>query len=234
VLLIACTKLYVRFRMGEDRIIWIDPQKVRFHVGTSGPATEAVKVGLDRMRHKYRLFDKPLRLLSQAIHHSESWVIASRYYHSPEPIETERRHRLLADLVAHRMHPQDSLWYKQLCQQLEQRGLAHHKKIILSNRAEIDAFLRDYVLNLVDSLALTGYDPKRAGDTGGALIGPDGDIHKADSGNHRFCAARIVGCPKVPVQIAGVHEDWFARMVGPKMNLTRLRAALRETADRFA
>jgi hypothetical protein len=232
--LITRTKLYVRLNLGDERLMWIDPNKVRFHVGTDEPVTEALQVRINRMRQANRLFEKPLRLLSRVIHHTDSWVIAKRYYGNSNLIETGERHRLLADLISHRNNLQDSLWSKQLCQQLEQSGQAHHKKIELRSRDEIDAFLRDYVLGLVDSLARTGYDAGRANDTGTALIGPDGDIHKANNGNHRFCAARIVACPKVPLLIAGVHEDWFARMVGPKMNLTRLRAALRETADRFA
>lgn len=224
----------MRLSLGEERLLWVDPKKVRFFVGTDEPATEALQVRINKMRQDYRLFAKPLRLLSRAIHHTDSWVIAQRYYRTLSLIETGERHRLLADLIAHRNHLQDSLWRRQLCQQLDQSGQARHKTIVLRSQNEIDAFLRDYVLGLVDSLAVTGYDPTRASDTGTALIGPDGEIHKSNNGNHRFSAARIVGCPKVPLLIAGVHEDWFARMVGPRMDLTRLRAALRETADRFA
>lgn len=232
--MITTRRPYVRFRLGDKRVLWIDPRKVRFHIGTNGPATEAARLRIDRMRRDHKAFDKPLGLLSQAMLQTESWVIAPRHYRTPEPIETEKRYLLLEDLIAHRNALEESLWHKQLCQNLEKNGLAIHKKIVLRSRSEIDAFFRGYVLGLVDSLATTGYDPAQASDTGGALIGADGDIHKADSGNHRFCAARIVGCPKVPVRITGVHEDWFLRTVGPTMNFTRLRAALQDTADRFA
>ena len=103
----------------------------------------------------------------------------------------------------------------------------------MRSQNEIDAFFRDYVLGMIESLKRTGYDPVRGGAPGTALIGPDGDLHKADSGNHRFCTARLLGVTGVPVAISGMHEDWFAAHVGSHMNVTRLREALAEITKRF-
>jgi hypothetical protein len=217
--LITRTKLYVNLCLGSERIFWTDPQKVRFRVGTNGPATEAIKLRIDRLRQHNRLFDRPLRLLSRVIYHPPplSHPGANRDREAPPASGGPAR------------APEPSARFALVQAALPASGAERSgkpQKIVLRSRASINAFLRDYILGLVDSLATSGYDPARASDTGSVLIGPDGDIHKANNGNHRFCAARIVGCPRVPVKIAGMHEDWFVQTVGSQMNLMRLRAAL--------
>lgn len=45
------------------------------------------------------------------------------------------------------------------------------------------------------------------------FIDRNGELLKANSGNHRFAFARILGLPRLPVIIDGVHERWVQHCV---------------------
>lgn len=232
--MITNTRAYVQFKLGKKRLIWVDPRKINFHVGTNEPTSEAVKQRIDFLGRRIPILRGSARALVTILGQSDPWVIAARHYRRPELIENETRHILIADFLACRDRPKDSLWHDLLLQQLAKTGEAKHKEIRMRSEAEIDDFLRDYVLGLIQSLETSGYDENCAPDTGTALIGADGTIHKAHNGNHRFCAARLVGVKSLPLKILGAHEDWIARVVGPRLDIGKLRLALENVAERFA
>jgi hypothetical protein len=106
------------------------------------------------------------------------------------------------------------MWYKNLSDALVARGFAYHKTIKFNSLEEIGLFLNSYARGLVDSLKSNGYDESRTSDVGTTFIDADGFIQKGDAGNHRFSAVRILGVSPVPVEILGVHRDWFRSQVG--------------------
>ncbi len=229
------TKPYVNFRLGTDAVLWIDPGKVDGYVGTHSPTAAGLRADLDRLAGRHPALRGPLRMLRGAIPRMDPvFVIRARHYRTPVPITGIERYRHVEDLLRHRDRVEESLWFGTLSRQLAERGVAVHKEIRMHSREDILRFFRTYALDLVDSMERTGYDPARAPDTATALIGPGGEVHKAYKGNHRFCVARLLGVRNVPVHVWGVHEDWFAREVGPRMDIPALRRALGAVQERYA
>jgi hypothetical protein len=118
--------------------------------------------------------------------------------------------------------------------QLERDGHAEHKTLQMHSVAEIEAFFRDYVLDLVASMRRDGYLVTRTAQHGRVLVGADGDLHKSLQGRHRFFVARHLGVPTMPLRVTGIHRSWaeqqgLTRGVGA---IPRLRHALRELARR--
>lgn len=58
----------------------------------------------------------------------------------------------------------------------------------------------------------------------GVAIGENGDIHRLPGGQHRTAIARVLGLPRLPVQVRLVHAGWLARQPEPSPWLAIQRA----------
>lgn len=200
------TRRSVEARLGDRLVIWVDPRKVSFCVGTKWPVTGSLRARIKALPSVPVLSKASLR----ALEFFEPFVIPERSYREPWPIEQEARFRRVLDFLRNRADPQASAWYRQLVAQLRDVGVAEHKGFELHSESEIDAFLRNYLSGVVDSLASEGYRLDKDGEIGTALVGRDGTLHKSGSASHRFYIARLLGVVPLPLKIAGVHAAFWS------------------------
>ena len=229
------TKPYVHQRLGAAAVLWIDPRKVESYVGTHSPTSAAIRKDIDSVAENYPAWRGSLKLIKRAVPRQDvSFLVPARHYRKTRRISEMEQYRHMADFFVCRNDLTKSLWYRDLCWELETSGTAHHKSIVMRSRDDIMHFLQGYVLDLVESMEKHGYDASKSTEHGTVLIGADGDIHKTYKGNHRFSAARILGVRNVPIFVYGVHEDWFRTRIGSRMDIAALRRELRSLQDRYA
>jgi len=203
------TKKQVRTLLGDDLVFWIDPAKVSLHNGGSKLPVTKHRLSFLKIIPKA---NRPLRPIKRFAARWEPFVIPSRYFNVGRIIDSDKRHRKIADLIANRHCPQESLWRKELMAQLASRGHARHKNMVMRTDAEIDAFIENYALGMVNALAYSGYDLRKSDEIGAAMIDPEGKLVKTGSATHRFCAAKILGLRAFPLRISGIHEDWVPKI----------------------
>jgi hypothetical protein len=217
----------VRGKLGAATLVWINPRRVQFHCGSNQPYSHGLRQILSRLEHRLPVVRSSTRFLGTALYSLEPFGIGARLLRHVTPIEENETHRRVADACACREDLRQSAWYRELLAELTRDGVASHKALRFHSEAEIAAFFTSYVGGLIDSMASGGYDATKAQDTGTGIIGADGSILKSDAGNHRFCIARLLGVPLVPLEILGAHEDWM-RAMGIKGDLDRLANGLRQ------
>ena len=217
----------VRGKLGAATLVWINPRRVQFHCGSNQPYSNKMRQALHRLEHQLPVVRSSTRLLGTVLYSLEPFGIGARLLRQLTPIEENETYLRVADAVACREDLRQSAWYGELMAELKRDGVASHKALRFRSEAEIGAFFASYVGGLIDSMASGGYDAAKAQDTGTGIIGADGSILKSDAGNHRFCVARILGVPLVPLEILGAHQDWM-RAMGIKGDLERLEAGLRQ------
>jgi hypothetical protein len=230
--------------LGDGLVLEVDPACIT-HYAIAGHVTRRERMLLkrafksvplllstfERRESRYRrLFEFAIdRILRR-----EPFVIPAAFYPQAKPIVGLQKYVRMADFIEKRDEPQASLWFEELVADIEVHGVVRHKHFCMGHRDDVLRFLDEYAGDLVDSLKCEGYQREKSVDIGAVLVGPDGSLHKAASGEHRFFAARILGVAPVPVRVQGVHADWFARHVGAGegWELHRLRDALREVEAR--
>jgi hypothetical protein len=217
----------VRGKLGAATLVWINPRRVQFHCGSNQPYSNKMKQVLHRLEQQLPVLRSSTRFLSTAAYSLEPFSIAARLLRQMTPMEENETYRKVADAFACREDLRQSVWYGELIAELKRDGVASHKVLRFHSEAEIGAFFESYVGGLIDSMASGGYDATKAQDTGTGIIGADGSILKSDAGNHRFCVARLLGVPLVPLEILGAHEDWM-RAMGIRGDLDRLENGLRQ------
>ena len=224
--ILPLVRYHVRRALGAALVLRIDPRRVTRHVGTNQPLTHSARLALNACDGRYPGLKPATRPLRKLLYSIEPFRLRQAPFDRAIPIEQEPRYGLLDDFIANRDRVERSLWFRRLRQALDDHGQAAHKSIALRSEAAILEFLNTYARDLVDSLERTGYDASRAPDTATALVDRHGAILKSDVGNHRFAAARILGAGPFPLEILGVHRDWYRRHVG-RAGMAGLRTALR-------
>ena len=228
------SKKYVWKKLGPDAILWINPVKIEFDVGTKWPNTKNQQRTIDRWGATIPLGKKPAKIVTGLVRRFDSFIIRPESYRSPRRIEDLDNYCIVRDVVDKRHRMEQSLWYRRLTAELEKYGCARHKGIRLFSRADIDHFFQGYVRGLIESMESSGYDLNKGGaEFGSALVAEDGSLHKSGSGYHRFFVARLVGVPSFPLLINGVHQAWFERQMGEKKNLSTLGRALKRVAEQY-
>lgn len=91
-------------------------------------------------------------------------------YQLSKPIVEEKKYALVKDMVENRENIQNSIWFRTLIKDLETKGLAKHKRLIMRSREDVEQFLNTYVLGMINSLMNEGYDLSSNGEVGTALI----------------------------------------------------------------
>lgn len=224
----------VRIFLNDALTLWINPEKIQFYVGSSRPKMSTIEQTYTKPRSKNALAKLARRQTRRVTNAFESFVLQPDYYQETTPIEEHRNYRKISDIIDHRDNYQESEWYLDLLQSLKENGFAKHKSIMMRSENDIDRFMRSYVLSLLDSLEKDGFDLKKGGGIGRALIGKDGSIHKSGSGRHRLFAARELGIGPIPVRISGVHEEWYRDHVGSRFNRRKLKMALSDVQENHA
>lgn len=219
------TRYEVRKRLRDAAVVWINPRRVMFHAGSNQPYTLRMKLAL----HRLESVVPPVRAfrVNTVLYSLEPFRIRAGLLRKLTPVEDVATYRKVADAIACRDDPARSIWFKELMAELERTGVAGHKQLRFRTEAEVRGFFEGYVAGLIDSMEQSGYDVAKGADTGTAMIGADGSILKSDAGNHRFCVARLLGVPLVPMEILGAHEAWMDAM-GIGRDIDKLRAGLRQ------
>lgn len=208
---------------GGQEVIWVDPTRIDRHSGTKWPVA---KTRLKKMR---RILPVALvNLARPSLKNREPFFIPRDAFGRSKPIEVTAKYRKVEDFIENRDRVAQTLWYRELCDQLKADGRAMHKEIVMTSEDEIVAFLENYVGRLVDSLATEGFLPEHSGYESTAVIGSGGEITKSSSGNHRLSIARALGIDRFPLRIVGVHEDWPpARAIRGAYSTDKMIAALK-------
>ncbi|NBC27028.1 MAG: hypothetical protein GVY08_09215 [Bacteroidetes bacterium] len=201
------TKQQVYRELEDKTTLWIDPRQISYYAGTKWPVTKNTQMRIESLIPVSRL-SYPI---VKRIRTHDPYIIPGRFYRELVPVEKMPRYFKVKNLIENREDLTSTVWYKKLVRDLETDGIARHKEIELYSEQEITEFFHSYVFDLVDSMAATGYSMKKGADIGSALVGSDGRLHKAGSGNHRFIVARIVGTSSFPVRIAGIHRELYKK-----------------------
>ncbi len=189
--------------VGDGTVLWIAPDRVSQHFGSKWPVAHA------RMERLGRYLPKPaVDLLRPAIKRREPLRIPRVRFGKTSPVDDSIRYRKIADFVERQNYLKETLWFRDLRNELNRTGRATHKDIVMRTEDDILGFLQNYVLALIVSLRDEGFLPDHDGFASSAVIDAQGRICKSGSGNHRFNIARALRLPRFPLRIVGIHEDW--------------------------
>ena len=111
--------------------------------------------------------------------------------------------------------------------ELSANGVARYKRGRLESQADIVRHFEAYLLPLIADLRHSGFD-RTKGDLPTVLIGADGRIDKAGSGDHRFYLAQILKLPACPVRVRGAHADWLHDTMGTNRPFDAIRKGLHD------
>jgi hypothetical protein len=228
------TKHHIQKLLGDQLVLWINPQKVDYHVGTKWPNVMDLTRKIRRIGRRVPFGRKPSAMINKIILRYEFFTISEKCYRERVAIENMEKYKKVEDFIENKYDIDNSIWYRGALKDLQVKGYASHKKTRLFSKEEIDDFFHNYVMDLVKSMESKGYDDSKSKDVGVALIGSDGAIHKTDSGTHRFYVARILGVAPVPVKIGGVHKEWFDRHVASSRQLDKLVMELKVIEENFS
>lgn len=209
------SRLQVRLMAGRI-VIWVDPRAITGWVGTSEPTSNRLKRALVRCGERVPAAAGAAALLHRVAYNATPFVTSARDFHAPTPVTEDPRYAHVRDFLQHRGPVTGTLWFEMLSRQIGRDGYAVHKSIVMRDRSDIESFLNHYVQPIAESLQRDGFDMSLGTDLGGAVIGPRGDIFKAEQGNHRFLIARELGVARFPLRILAVHRDWYERAVGAR------------------
>lgn len=228
-------KYLLRALYGEKQIIlYIDPAKIKYHIGTSKPNADKFRRkirNIQRITGLKKVWFRPILILH---HVFESFLIDRNNYQSPINIESTEKYIRVKDFIENINNLEKTSWRKTLLDELFENGFAMHKKIIMHSEREIDDFLINYVKSLVDSIKADGYDNNKNKEIGSVLVAKDGGLHKSGSGNHRFAIARILGIKPIPVVIKGIHSDWYEEKIGHSLNISALKKKITTIENDFS
>ncbi len=208
-------------------MLWINPRTVTHHIGTNRPVIRPVDNIIKNLLLPAPSLAKTVR---KKIHNYDPFVIPRFFFKKPRKISSLKKFKLIEDLAENRNDLEQSKWFHALLQEIKTRGFAKHKTIIMRNHEDVLSFFSSYILKLIASMEAQGYLPQKTKDAGTAIIGPDGEIYKSSAGNHRFFTAAIIGTSKIPLQVAGVHQQWYRLQLMKHKDQTKaIQAGLMES-----
>lgn len=209
--------------LGRHGIVKVDPSRVEYKHSSSRLEEAVFEEALPDF-----LARSVLMRSGRRVHPIfRRFVIAKEF--SSTPVSEWNKFTRLQDYYTNLDAPMQSIWHEDIMASIDKKGFYKHKTFKLHNRSEVEAFFNGYITPLFQTMRESGYDPSKTHDMGTAFINDEGIIVKGSGADHRFCVARLVGATSVPLRIIGVSHQWFAREVGPKMNLTGLRAGIRKS-----
>jgi hypothetical protein len=198
-------------------VIWVDPKNIHLHVNK----------GLISRQKPHWIDRRPLGRLLRTVFQAEPFGVPATDYAAPKPILEMKTFKRIADLHDCWPDVKRSLWFRELCEEIERSGSGRHKHRRFFSSETAAAFLAEYGEDLLGSMARDGYVLRDGDDLPFCFIGAKGDIHKAHKGRHRLCAAKVLGIDRFPLLVVGMHEDFYSERVGKRVDLNRIREALR-------
>jgi hypothetical protein len=210
----------------DTLIISVDPKHIRYNVGTDRPLTKAME---NKLKNISGMF-KPFRVSAKLLAASHPLILSSSQFPDIIPIENIPKYVKVYDYIKNQPNYKNSLWYKQMKNQLRLNGIVTHKDIKMSTDAEVEEFFIHYVNSLIETISNEGYNYRLGPQLPTGMIAPDGEIYKSDGGNHRFAIAQCVGVSHFPLLIKCVHAEWLkSKGISPSIpNMTRLAISLQE------
>ncbi len=217
--------------LGEDATLWIDPATVGTGVVGKFPYLRRLSSLVEpygsppgEARHSTLRVDSALH----------PFVLAPSAYPQQVAFDTRGKVHRIVDLVRERHRPEASAWWHFHTSKLEGKGVLRLRDRTVRDEAGLAQYVAEYLLPLIESIERDGWRDDRATSPGYALIGPDGSLHKAEKGTHRFAIARAVGVPLVPLRVRCVHHAWWSSSTSGRSGRARLastRDALRGVAE---
>jgi hypothetical protein len=200
---------YVYEKIGHGLIVWVNPRNIKFYIGKNVPYID--------FPNKYF---KGLEILNKKtcaiLTAYTSFAVSKKYYGKENFLEEHYKYQILKNLIDNKEDYRKSIWYQDLCLKIKVDGIVKHKKIIIKNSHELNDFFENYVLDIVYSMEKHGYMLNKSKQIGYVMIGKEGELHKSNAGDHRFIIARILGVPKIPLYVKGIHEEFLEKKGIPK------------------
>lgn len=200
---------YVYEKIGDGLIVWVNPRNVNFYIGKNVPYID--------LPNKYFKGLEVLNKKTCAILTAyTSFAVSKKYYGNEIFLEEQYKYKILKNLIDTKSDYRKSIWYEDLFLKIKIDGIVRHKKIIIKNNHELNEFFENYVLDIVESMERDGYILNKSKQIGYVMIGKEGELHKSNAGDHRFIIARILGVPKIPLYVKGIHEECLEKKGIPK------------------
>ncbi len=199
--------------MGHRLHLEVDPRLTAGWVSSELPLVKAARSDPRVKRLPAPIRERWLSLLARR----HPFVLRSPQFPASIPFDRQPVCSVVTDLVVHhRTDPRRSLWHQELCTRLSEDGPLSVQGWSIRRPEDIERFLAEYFLPIVDSMERDGYRTDLTEDIGYALIGKDGEVLKSKQATHRFFIARALGLPSFPVRITAVHADWWRTAVSDR------------------
>ncbi|SFR49119.1 hypothetical protein [Thiomicrospira sp. ALE5] len=206
----------------KQHVFWVDPACIEFYAPKS--SFPYIKEKNDNLQRYPRFI---ANFLNTRIEKNVPFVF-DRHTFATEvvPVQDVLRYKLVKNLLDQKLQYHYSDWYELLEKQLQQKGYAKHKKIIMKTLDEINGFFDGYVTPLYLSLINEGFKVDSIHNVAKVYIGPAGQMLKGESGFHRFAIARESGLKSMPVRVEGVHSEYLKNFA-PNVNSQEFEKSLR-------
>ncbi len=214
-------KLKIIKLLGSDSVIYINTKKVDKTHDRIYPLVSYFDFDLG----KYKIFEKYRNYFCRYVIKNDEFLLISEF-------KNHNLYIILNNYIKNIDNPRDSIWYKQLNDQLQKTGTARYRDHRFSSSDQIEDFFENYMRPIYESMKATGYNEQLPADLPKCFIGKDGELIKGMHGRHRFAIAKSLGVKRFPLQIIGVHEKWFDENVGTTLDLNALRRAYREVENK--
>lgn len=213
-------------RLGEDATIWIDPANVSWNATSIRTRTpKNIGILLDGLGMISR-FDKGN---IYNVFYRNRFIISNNDFNISGKIEELDSYKYISDFIKKIDNYQSTILYKEIAEHIRRNGFfVYKKKIEISTEADIRKFFENYLMGIHDSLRSDGYDVSLAPDVGKCYVSSDGELVKGENARHRLAFAKILGVKSFPLQIFGMHENWYRETIGPGGNLENLRQNIKE------
>lgn len=162
------------------------------------------------------------------------FIISKEDFVIRENIEKSEKFKLVQDFVDSQGNFANSIWYQKIVTELREHGSSKYKKITFRTENEIDDFFENYLTPICTSMMATGYDQNLASDVCKCYVSGDGELMKGENGRHRLAFAKALGVQRFPLTVFGVHEDWFSKRIGNKMDFAKLAEELKKLEIQFS
>lgn len=201
----------------KEFTLYLNPKYINEYVGSNiVKYANSSNQGLKAVSKFFMSFDGKLNRFSPF--KIFSFSIPDIHYAKPVPITSLSKYQKIHNLFIHKDDYTKSKWYQNFYNEFLSTGKVSHKKIIITSDKELHNFFKNYALGLIESMLKDGYNHNINQDIGNIMIGPNGEIHKSNAGDHRFFTAKIVGVKLMPFRVKGIHRSFLKKHNIPNSN----------------
>ncbi len=214
-----------RERLGDHIVLNVDPAAI----------SHFVRFPLFRIERILSAVS-PFARTASRLYRLRPFAVPGGWDRSAVPHHQHGSYRDMAEMVDCDGDFRRTAFYERFRRQLAETGHAAYKDVTITSVPQLDRLFEDRFVALVETMKRDGYDRSISQDIGRVVICRNGGLLKTGSGRHRFHLARILGVPKVPVEVSGVHTAWLrsTRSGLRGARLEHLRRALKHVEERHA